>query len=67
MVGTVTQFKQPAAREYETRHKLPSHHLEPFFQSSIPNIRNAEVKSWGATLMHERENKTPNPSGLQSD
>jgi hypothetical protein len=60
-----TFSKQPAAQEYETRHNLPSHHLQAFFEASIPNIRNTEVKSWGAALLHERGNKILDPSPIE--
>jgi len=67
MIGIAGFSKQPAAREYETRHNLPSHDLQAFFEASIPNIRSTEAKSWGAALMHERGNNIPDPSGVQPD
>ncbi|KIM88176.1 hypothetical protein PILCRDRAFT_814094 [Piloderma croceum F 1598] len=40
------------ALEYERRH---SAELQPFFDSSLPNIRHPEVKGWGNELMKERD------------
>lgn len=48
------------AREYECRHAqgaanaIPSLNLQQFFDSSIPKIENAEVKSWGTALENSR-------------
>ncbi|KIM33021.1 hypothetical protein M408DRAFT_190844 [Serendipita vermifera MAFF 305830] len=48
------------AREYERRHAEGSSNavadlnLQQFFDSSIPKIENAEVKSWGAALASSR-------------
>jgi putative hydrolase of HD superfamily len=45
------------ATEYERRlpSEAPMDLLQPFFDSSIPNIRHPEVREWGADLMKERE------------
>lgn len=44
------------ASEYEKRapEGIPSSRLQPFFDSSIPNIRHPEVKGWGEDLLQER-------------
>jgi len=41
------------ALEYERAHG--SQTLQPFFDSSIPHLRHAEVREWGADLLRERE------------
>ncbi|KAI0272410.1 HD domain-containing protein [Gloeopeniophorella convolvens] len=41
------------ALEYERAHGLRT--LQPFFDSSIPHVRHAEVREWGAHLLQERE------------
>ncbi|KAI0316809.1 hypothetical protein OF83DRAFT_1244650 [Amylostereum chailletii] len=41
------------ALEYERAPKAPD--LQPFFDSSVPNIRHPEVKGWGEDLLRERE------------
>jgi putative hydrolase of HD superfamily len=45
-----TQTKSKAV-EYEQRHNRS---LQPFLDSSIPNIKHTEVKEWGATLVQGR-------------
>ena len=40
------------ALEYERAHD--SQNLQTFFDNSIPFIRHAEVREWGADLLHER-------------
>ncbi|KIK07905.1 hypothetical protein K443DRAFT_153637 [Laccaria amethystina LaAM-08-1] len=40
------------ALEYERNHNKD---LQPFFDSSLPNIRHPEIKSWGEDLLIERE------------
>jgi putative hydrolase of HD superfamily len=40
------------ALEYERNHNKD---LQPFFDSSLPNIRHPEIKSWGEDLLFERE------------
>jgi hypothetical protein len=42
------------ALEYERAHN-PAGTLQPFFDSSIPNIRHPEVRAWAGDLMVERE------------
>ena len=42
------------ASEYEDRHTID---LQPFFDSSIPNIAHPEIKSWAADLMAERASR----------
>jgi len=42
------------ASEYEDRRAID---LQPFFDSSIPNIAHPEVKSWAADLMAERASR----------
>ncbi|KAG8932742.1 hypothetical protein FRC02_000643 [Tulasnella sp. 418] len=42
------------AMEYE-RSSGGSRNLEPFFQSSLPRLRHAEVREWGEALRKERE------------
>ncbi|KAJ6568363.1 HD domain-containing protein [Mycena vulgaris] len=39
------------ALEYERDHKTS---LQPFFDSSLPNLRHPEVKEWGRDLLEER-------------
>ncbi|KZP30463.1 HD domain-containing protein [Athelia psychrophila] len=39
------------AAEYEEAHSM---RLQPFFDSSLPNIRHPEVKSWGEDLLKRR-------------
>lgn len=46
------------ALEYERVHD--SQTLQPFFDSSIPRIRHAEVREWGADLLREREDMLAN-------
>lgn len=41
------------ALEYEQAHG--SQTLQPFFDSSIPQLRHTEVREWGADLLCERE------------
>jgi putative hydrolases of HD superfamily len=41
------------AFEYEKNHGMTS--LQPFFDSSLPNIRHPEVKQWSSDLESERE------------
>ena len=41
------------ALEYERNHNAKT--LQPFFDSSIPNIRHPEVQAWGKDLILERE------------
>ena len=49
------------AREYERRHAqggvngIPDLNLQQFFDSSIPKIENAEVKSWATALEQTRQ------------
>jgi len=40
------------ALEYEQRHNM---RLQPFFDSSVPNIRHSEVKEWAHDLLSERD------------
>lgn len=40
-----------SALEYEKAHSIQ---LQPFFDSSLPNIRHEEVKGWGEDLLRER-------------
>ncbi|KAI0085731.1 HD domain-containing protein [Irpex rosettiformis] len=40
------------AFEYEKNHGMEA--LQPFFESSIPNIRHPEVQQWGQDLLAER-------------
>jgi len=42
------------ALEYERRHEDKT--LDPFYESSIPNIRHPEVAGWADDLLEEREN-----------
>jgi putative hydrolases of HD superfamily len=44
------------AREYEKRYKddMPDMNLQPFYDSSLPKLREAEIKSWGECLQKER-------------
>lgn len=41
------------AFEYEKNHEMKT--LQPFFDSSLPNIRHPEVQQWGEDLTAERE------------
>lgn len=43
-----------AAFEYEKNLDMKT--LQPFFDSSLPNIQHPEVKQWGQDLLLEREN-----------
>jgi len=43
------------ADEYEKRHTRT---LQSYFDSSIPNIRDPEVKEWGLELLKERNQRT---------
>jgi len=42
------------ALEYECDHG-PKHHLQCFFDNSLPKIRHPQVQQWGQDLMAERE------------
>ncbi|PVG03165.1 hypothetical protein CPB86DRAFT_723691 [Serendipita vermifera] len=44
------------AREYEKRYNrdMPDMDLQPFFDSSIPKLQEAEIKSWGECLQGQR-------------
>ena len=44
-------FIHAAALEYERAYPVE---LQPFFDSSLPNIRHPEVKGWGEDLAKER-------------
>jgi putative hydrolase of HD superfamily len=41
------------ALEYERAHGTQT--LQPFFDSSVPHLRHAEVREWGSDLLRERE------------
>jgi putative hydrolases of HD superfamily len=42
------------ADEYEKRHTRT---LQSYFDSSIPNIRDPEIKQWGSDLLKERDRR----------
>lgn len=46
------------ASEYEKNHGMTT--LQPFFDSSIPNIRHPEVQQWGQDLLSERSERQGN-------
>ncbi|KAI0825774.1 HD domain-containing protein [Irpex lacteus] len=46
------------ASEYEKNHEMTT--LQPFFDSSIPNIRHPEVQLWGQDLLSERSERQRN-------
>ncbi|KDQ50747.1 hypothetical protein JAAARDRAFT_41836 [Jaapia argillacea MUCL 33604] len=51
------------ASEYERNHGATT--LQPFFDSSLPNVRHPEVQEWGKSLLAERErlrSKSPSAS-----
>ncbi|KAH9967420.1 HD domain-containing protein [Russula dissimulans] len=53
-VKDLDRFEMAAqALEYERAHG--SQTLQPFFDSSIPHLRHAEVREWGTDLLRERE------------
>jgi len=53
-VKDLDRFEMAAqALEYEQAHG--SQTLQPFFDSSIPQLRHTEVREWGADLLCERE------------
>ena len=45
----------PSALEYEKAHSMQ---LQPFFNSSLPNIQHEEVKGWGEDLLRERQQQS---------
>ena len=54
VVPDLDRFEMAAqVLKYEQAHG--SQTLQPFFDSSIPHLRHAEVREWGADLLHERE------------
>ncbi len=54
IVLDLDRFEMAAqALEYERAHG--SQTLQPFFDSSIPHLRHAEVRGWGTDLLRERE------------
>lgn len=50
-----SEITVPEALEYERAHSI---RLQPFFDSSLPNIRHPEVKSWADDLERERDELT---------